>query len=571
MKRRAFIFHARLAVMSTFLIAGLLLILTRFASVSYARSDRWSEPVDLSVGVRSSWFPSLTVAADGSVHAVWSGGKPIPENSGFSVGPGLARVMDLLMYAVYRDGTWSPAKDILFAGLGGFATRNSIVTGRDGRLYVAYRNGAQILFSSADPNLALQPLSWSEARRINGPGNPYYVELAVDRKGTLHVVWTEIVGSEERGQYSPCPYCANLFYRSSQDGGLTWSAPVNLADSFDGVTKPQIAVDQQNGIHVAWNIGYDNITGQGAPIAGGYRYSGDGGTTWGPVTRFTLAERGAITRPTSLPRTDAVPTKVAGAPAPGVTTIDAIARLQDAPQQTTLGLFQNRDPIVVYRSTQTDQIYYQVSRDNGMTWSNPRVIQGVRARDLRETPWDAYTMATDGSGRVHLILSGRLDTGNATVAALQKPALLHLVWNGAYWSNPSVVATNDLYPEWPRLVVSGQQLHLVWFTRSDEDIFRSDNASYRVWYSSAPIDALPSPMLPTFTPAPTNAPTPTIEPVLIATPTPLPLVIREMAPPHGPPAWERTALSVMSLALLSVIGFVAIMAVVQLRKPRRRS
>ncbi len=570
MKRFSIVRRYCATIIGAGLFIGLLFSLTEVHSTVYARTPRWSQPVDLSVGVRSSWFPSLTVAADGSVHVVWAGGKPIPEGSGFNVGSNLANVMDLLMYAVYRDGKWSQANDIIFASLGGAAVRNSIVTGRDGKLYVAYRNGERIFFSSADPDQAFQPLSWREPLRINGSNGPYYVELAVDGTGILHIVWTEVVASEERSQYTPCPYCANLFYRNSRDGGRTWSKSINLADSFDGTTKPHIAIDQQNGIHVVWDIGFDNMTGKGVPLAGGYRYSSDGGATWGPVTRFTLSEGGSIIQTTPRPTIAASPTRTVGAPTTGVTTTNSLVPSRgDAPQQTTLGLFQNRDPIVVYRSTQTDRIYYQVSRDNGNTWSNPRILHGVRARDLGDTPWDAYTMATDGSGNVHLILSGMLDTGSAATTS-QKPALLHMVWNGAYWSNPLVVAANDLYPEWPRLVISGQQLHLVWFTRSDEDIFKSDDANYRVWYSNATIDALPLPALPTFTPVPTNGPTPTIIPSPVPSPTPLPSAIQQVPPPKGHPAWESVALTVMSIALLPVLLFVAIVAIAHSRGMRWR-
>ncbi len=559
----------RMVVIAAPLLAGLISALISLHTTVYAQTIRWSQPVDLSVGARSSWFPSLTVAADGSVHVVWAGGRPLTEDSGFSTGLNLADVMDLLMYAVYRNGKWLPANDILFASLGGAAVRNSIVIGRDGKLHVAFRNGERIFFSSADPEQAYRPLAWREPRRINGSSGPYYVELAVDSKGTLHVVWTEVVVSEERSQYTLCPYCANLFYRNSHDGGLTWSAPINLADSFDGTTKPHIAIDQQDGIHVVWDIGFDNMTGKGAPLAGGYRYSGDGGTTWNPVVRFTLSGGQSSFQPTPRSTSVVLPTQIA-TPSSAETPANPLAgSLSDAPQQTTLGLFQNRDPIVVYRSTLTDRIYYQVSRDNGITWSNPRILHGVRARDLRETPWDAYTMATDGSGNVHLILSGLLDTGNAPTNR-QKPSLLHLVWNGAYWSRPEVVVANDLYPEWPRLVVSGQQLHLVWFTRSDEDIFKSDNANYRVWYSSATIDALPLLALPTFTPAPTDGPTPTILPSPVPSPTPLPSAIQQVPPPKGYPAWESVALTVMGIALLPVFTFVVIVLIVRVRITRRQ-
>jgi hypothetical protein len=569
MNRHHTIRYYRKFLIAATLLIGLIGAFIGLHTTVHGKTTRWSQPVDLSVGARSSWFPSLTVAADGSVHVVWAGGRPLTKDSGFSAGSNLANVMDLLMYAVYRNGKWSPANDILFSGLGGAAVRNSIVTGHDGKLYVAFRSSERIFFSSADPEQAFRPLSWRDPRKINGPSGPYYVELAVDSKGTLHVVWTEIVASEERSQYTLCPYCANLFYRNSQDGGLTWSVPVNLADSFDGTTKPHIAIDQQDGIHVVWDIGFDNMSGKGVPRAGGYRYSSDGGITWNPVVRFTLSEGRSSLQPSPLSTSVALPTQTVTPPSTETPANPLIESLSDAPQQTTLGLFQHRDPIVVYRSTQTDRIYYQVSRDNGITWSNPRILHGVRARDLRETPWDAYTMATDGSGNVHLILSGLLDTGNAPTNR-QKPSLLHLVWNGAYWSRPEVVVANDLYPEWPRLVVHGQQLHLVWFTRSDEDIFKSDNANYRVWYSSATIDALPLPAVPTFTPAPTDGPTPTIIPSPVPSPTPLPSAIRQVPPPNRYPAWESVALTVMSIALLPVLAFVAIVAIAHSRGMRWR-
>jgi hypothetical protein len=275
----------------------------------------------------------------------------------------------------------------------------------------------------------------------------------------------------------------------------------------------------------------------------------------------------------------------------------------DAPQQMTVGLFQNDAPIVVYRATVTNQVYFQFSADHGQTWSPAAPIPGVFARDLNDTPWDSYSMVTDGAGKVHLIMSGFLSSDLLSNQNLlrsdqrNRPRLLHLVWDGLSWSTPQVIATEEhypgwqpetieacdaiepnsvqarteaaktalkacqqfeRYPEWPRAVIAGNTIHLTWFTRDGLDLHDSEHAHYQVWYSSKQLDAPPIESLPLFTPVPsiapslpTSAPAPTLTPTLAPAITSAPLV-------DGPPSWETPGLTMLGIAILPVFGLVTL-------------
>jgi hypothetical protein len=236
----------------------------------------------------------------------------------------------------------------------------------------------------------------------------------------------------------------------------------------EGSDKPQIKVDRNGGIHVAWDEGRDRYNAESPAKYGAYRYSPDGGLTWKDRVLFGLPD--------------------------------------DAVQQTALALSAEGNPLVVYRSTETNLLYFQASTDRGMTWGAAAPVPGVRGRDLNDTPYDNYIMDTDAAGNVHLVMVGFLagDTGFQST-----PRLLHLTWNGRTWSLPEVVVTDGRYPEWPRLVIDrGNTLHLTWFTRSEEDRYNTEEAIYRVWYSRKTLNAPETPALLLFTPAPTQTPTP---------------------------------------------------------------
>lgn len=64
---------------------------------------------------------------------------------------------------------------------------------------------------------------------------------AVDSTGTVHVVY--------QGRF---PNRYDIFYVSSNDGGVTWSAPFDVSANPGDSLAPAIAVDSANQLHVVW-------------------------------------------------------------------------------------------------------------------------------------------------------------------------------------------------------------------------------------------------------------------------------------------------------------------------------
>jgi len=317
--------------------------------------------------------------------------------------------------------------------------------------------------------------SWPATHRVNNPGQDgYYAELAWEAPETLHAVYTAIVVSENTPTPDdPCPNCSDIFYRRSTNGGDTWSPLTNLSNSPTGSMKPQVAVDPEGRVFVVWEEGYDHYVGRGRATGSMVSVSLDEGASWS--TPLPLGATGLIA------------------------------------QQPAIGFDPAGAAIVIWRSLD-DTIYYQRSADGGTTWSNPAPLPGVLAREWDDTPFDSYRTAQDSAGRLHLVLVGRAASRSGT-------GVWHLTWNGQRWSAPDLVSANENYPEWPYIAIGqGNQLHVAWFERSEDDRFRSGQAGviYHVWYSSRTVDApsvegnpppTPTPVSPPVTPTPTVRPT----------------------------------------------------------------
>lgn len=533
------------------MVAG---ILIGAQSVAFAQSSGWSEPFEVSPPVRnagvaivdgpsptpggrvtptprptlapvatlrpgekpdlrygSSWFPDLAIDSSGAVHVIWY--------SGIATGPEGADVTDLLMYRELRGGIWSPVNNVLVTATGGYTVRNSMVAGRDGKLHVILRSETRIKYTSADSDKAFSAAAWAEPRSLMS-GSGYYTALGVDSNNGLHAFWSEAIIDDPAKPNLECSGCADLFYRRSTDNGQTWSAPMNISQSPDGDNRPQVQIDPLNHIHVVWDEGVDWYTANGVPKNGVYRQSIDGGVTWSQPIRFSMPD--------------------------------------DAIQQITLAVTPKGNPIVVYRSIATERLYYRYSQDGGTTWSDQLTIPGIYARNIQDNNLDRYSMTSDSSGNIHLLAVGSVT--QRSPSAEYQLSLLHLVWNGRTWSTPRTVMDNGLYPEWPTIKsFAGNQLHAVWFTRSPDDLFRSERARYRVWYSALNLSAPKATPLPLFTATPiVLSPTPTSVPPT-PTPTALPSAALETPAIGGGPQWEMRGLGsvlVAALPTLLVIGLV---------------
>lgn len=247
----------------------------------YAQGGGWSQPVWLSTTTPRSWFPDVVADSQGRVHVVWDSAI-VPRSFD---DPGT----QLVMYAVRRDGGWSEPNDLALP-LFGIAARPALAVDGAGHLHLLFRD-APVYYMQAPAADAWSAQAWSRPHPISGLSPNYISDLAVDDRGVIHAVWSEWVpvelSPEEIFAQERSPYLADIFYRRSEDGGRTWSHRVNLSQTPNvGSGHVQIKADVGGGLHVAWIEGRDQHSGEGEPEAVWYVHSQDGGATWSQPMQF---------------------------------------------------------------------------------------------------------------------------------------------------------------------------------------------------------------------------------------------------------------------------------------------
>lgn len=420
------------------------------AAAAFADTRGWSRPQEISPDGQSSWFPDLAVDVTGRVHLVWSAGK-----AGY----------DQVYYTASDDGVaWGPINDIAARPqtAGSEVTRPSVLIGEDGLFHLSYRD-TRVYYAHAPVQQAFSVAQWSSADQVSQADAGYFSRLAQDEGGRLHLVLTENVPTED------CPICFHVFYRWSDDNGDTWSRPQDIAPLPTGSAKPQLLVDADQNIHVVWESGrggtYGQLEGQTEVM---YAGSWNRGATWGEPVKLA-------------PRNGSMSKNIA---------------LASDPQGNL---------VVAWLRTPADRIYFQVSKDAGHSWSRPEVIGALWGGwSIYQSRLDDYSMATDSSGYVHLVVVGRPTPDETGLSLIQ------VEWDGRTWSEPEVIASYEGdAPEWPRVAIGlGNQVHVVWFVREEEHIWQSDLGQYKVWYTRGLADApaLPPAALPTLaSPVPTHS------------------------------------------------------------------
>lgn len=408
-----------------------------------AQSPTWSAPEVMG----DSWFPDIATDSTGAVHLVWASSD---------------QDYDLVMYTSNTSGKgWSTPNDIqaMPAPVGRYATRPSLLIDPDGMLHLSYR-GDTIWYTNVPLQQAADALAWSEPIKVVVAG--YFSKLVYSSDRSLHLFFTE--NKVRIG----CTNCFHLMHQRTTDG-KTWSSAVDLTPALEGVAKPQIIVDAQNNIYVVFEAGYGGDLGQlSDPATVMFIASYDGGDTWTNPIRLSQ-ERGDT--PAAQARNVAI-------------ALDGAQNL-----------------IVVWAALPEEVVYYQISQNKGRTWSTPAPIPGILSGwSIYQSRLDDYTMAMDSAGHLHLILAGRHKEDETNFN------LMHVEWDGSNWSQPDDIVTyrGDV-PEWPRIAIgNGNQLHVTWFVRDQENLFTADTTNYKVFYACGQSAA------------------PYIQPVAIAVPTPTP-------------------------------------------------
>jgi hypothetical protein len=441
------------------------LLIASFVPDAFAQQGTWTEPVMLGPG----WFPEITADQTGRVHLAWSSSiterdPTIPSLRGPS-----RRGYDVVLYRYTDDGiNLSDTYDIAaFRQLeGSEVTRPSFLVDHNGIMHMTFRYNT-VYYGQAPAEAATDATAWRGRIRLSVDQVAYFSWLVKDSEDRLHVVFTENVRTFD------CPICYHIFYRYSDDNGATWSIRTDVSSLPTGSAKPQMILDSHENLHVVWEAGRGGALGQlTEPTTVMYAASYNRGQTWTRPFEFVVPDGRA--------------------------------------KNITIEEDGSGNLIVAWLALPENNVYFQVSSDQGRNWSEPEIIEGIRGSwAVYNSRLDHYTMTTDSAGNIHLVLVGKATTDRGTLD------LVHLTWNGRSWGEPDIITTmlGDA-PEWPRAVVNnGNELHVVWFVRDEDHIFDSDRGEYSVWYANR---ILRSPGI-----EPQPFPTPTPTPVIIPTPTPV--------------------------------------------------
>ncbi|MCZ7547417.1 MAG: exo-alpha-sialidase [Anaerolineae bacterium] len=487
------------------------------------------------------WWPSIAVDPLGGVHVVWSAGQQ--RDHGFPV--------DVLMYRYNGDDGWGDASDVLAARDFGYTVRNGVTVTPDGMVHVVYRNWVEIFYARAPLDAASSPQMWTRPRLISGMEAAYYADIASDSQGVLHAVWSAQASTTiEYGANLDCLACSDVYYRRSEDGGKSWSAPIDLSRSAWGSVKPRVRAYDDGTVYVTWEEGFDWYVSSGDVKGVGVIISNDGGVTWGDPVHFGRP----VYNPSAIRLAFGEEARWFG---------------DDAPQEIALSKDGAGNLVIAYRrvvdatrSLLDRRLYYQVSRDGGGTWSAPDVIEGAVSRSSQDTGLDSFDMVTDSAGNLHLAFVG---AGNEDETGT---SVFHVVWDGDSWGEPERVYYSEDYSEWPRLAIdSGDGLHLVWHVRPANQVFSLSGSAgdIDVWYAARPGGPLREA---TLAPTPTPSPTVTLAPTATRNATPYP------TPPPAAPGFsgrstvDEAATQIVLVAVLPVLALVVIVMLLRRFRPR---
>jgi BNR repeat-like domain len=113
--------------------------------------------------------------------------------------------------------------------------------------------------------------SWTAGRRLTwNSGYSQYPAIAIDASDHIHVVWQDTI-----------PGSYEIYYKRSEDGGDSWTAPSRITWTLWGSEYPRVAVDSSGHLHVAW------VDETPLNFEVFYKRSEDGGDNWTAGQRLT--------------------------------------------------------------------------------------------------------------------------------------------------------------------------------------------------------------------------------------------------------------------------------------------
>jgi hypothetical protein len=261
------------------LIGVLCLLLPSAAAAGPGDVVNCSQPLDISNSPGySSEDPFLLTDPAGTVHLFWAERLKGPPNAQ----PGTP---DTLMYSRWEDGGWSEPLDIFFSPKQVFNKRiNSprAVLDKVGNIHLIWIGPDYRLFYSSSPaSTASSAQSWRPQELIaqDQTGTQYSADIAYGPPDTLHILYA---GGTGGGLPSDNRTNRAVVYTRSDDGGATWSDPVDIFTILDPTRGPsniRLYADPLGPLYATWTEW--DASGNGQAIY--FARSPDGGHTWQPA------------------------------------------------------------------------------------------------------------------------------------------------------------------------------------------------------------------------------------------------------------------------------------------------
>lgn len=285
--------------------------------------SNWGQPITVAAGL--SELSSLRMISDDQerLHVVWSERATNSQANGEG---------NALNYARWEIDRWIVSPDVLVPPSGIVKEMDIAIDSRE-RLFIVWSGGqsGEIYYSWANASLANSPSEWATPIPLPSIQNVGSApEILIDETGTIYVTFA-ISLNESRG----------IYLVKSTDGGNTWSGPISIfngvAAGWEMVDQPHISRTSKGFLHVIWTR--NTLPGGSGPMALFYSRSDDRGETW------TEAEV-VVEDPTMW------------------------SQIQGVGESFVHRMWQEtRNDLTV--------IWFEVSLDNGLTWSRPTNISGL--------------------------------------------------------------------------------------------------------------------------------------------------------------------------------------------------
>jgi hypothetical protein len=172
----------------------------------------------------------------------------------------------------YKNSTdagsnWSAVKRLTWTSGG---SMNPVITSdSSGNLHLVWRENRLGKMQLHYKSSADGGSTWSKVKRLMwSQGSAYTPRISIDYVDDIHLVWEDDSSSS-----------SDIYYKKSTDGGNTWSISKRVTWNINDSQCPDIVVDSSSDIHIV----YQQFS---SPNYICYKKSTDGGLTWGPIIRF---------------------------------------------------------------------------------------------------------------------------------------------------------------------------------------------------------------------------------------------------------------------------------------------